>query len=566
MILLRIRTAGGSQELRLVQPSTTLGSARGVDVRVTDAGWPPLAGTLLVRGARLVLRVPGPVGEVELAVGQPLRLGEATLVCLQAQRTTAMTPARATPAAAAPAPAAGATPAPAGGPPPGAGTPTTAPAAAAAKAQAAAAAPARPAARRAQAPVRTRDPLRGRGFDEEVYDQLRRAPWMAASVALHVLVFLAFWIATPLVERDVAGGLGRVQSAMVVPEEQQASVPEAEPAPVPEEQAAPVEPTPLPEREPRVAVPEAAEAREIELGPMLVEEEPPSVLGTAPSVSAARVRTAPRPAVKVPAPAFSPQQEVDKGSADAQRRQVADYLRERLGVGRGGEGGALAHLVADDVLVVQGEYDHHEHVLRDLQIPHRSIGHYEPRFASGEALRRPRFVFWNCGNDPPRRVVERIAKPLRAFVEQGGYLFTSDWVIAHVLGHAFSEYVGTRGTAAGLPELVVDIHPAPGQAAHPLLEGVFLPGVQGRWWLEAKSVDCVVKKPGVVDVLIESPELKRDHDVSSAVAVTFPHGRGRVLHVVGHYDQEMGNVAGVVAVQRLALNFLLMSLRERPLR
>jgi hypothetical protein len=35
---------------------------------------------------------------------------------------------------------------------------------------------------------------------------------------------------------------------------------------------------------------------------------------------------------------------------------------------------------------------------------------------------------------------------------------------------------------------------------------------------------------------------------------------------MGHYDQEEGNLAGVVAVQRIALNFVMLSLRERALR
>lgn len=566
MIILRIGTAGGSHELRMSQPSITLGSARGVDVRRTDAGWPALAGTLMVRGTRVVLRVPGPVGEVELAPGEPLLLGEATLVCMEAPSTGARpSPAPARTRAAAPGRArTPATPSPARTPAPGEGPaqPAGTPPGAAATTRAAA-----PRALPVASPVRRRPVLDQRDFDEEVLDQLKRMPWMVASVALHVLVFLAFWMVAPLVERDVGGGAGHVQGALVVPEEHAGSVPEPEPEPppVPDEAPPELQPEPTVEREPRLPS-EAPEAVELELGPMLSEEESPPDLGEAPGVSAARARSTPRGPPKAVSPALQPTTPVDKGSADAQRRQVAEHLRERLGIGRGGQGHSLSHLVADDVLVVQGEYDHQEHVLRDLQIPFRTVGHYEARFVSGEALRRPRFVFWNCGNDPPRRILERIRPPLRAFVERGGYLFTSDWVIAHALGHAFEEYVGTHGTAAGLPELVIDIRPASGQGDHPLLEGVFHPGVQGRWWLESKSVDCVVKKPAAVDVLIEGPELKSRHGLSSAVAVTFTHGKGRVLHVVGHYDQEMGNLAGVVAVQRLALNFLLMSLRERPLR
>jgi hypothetical protein len=46
------------------------------------------------------------------------------------------------------------------------------------------------------------------------------------------------------------------------------------------------------------------------------------------------------------------------------------------------------------------------------------------------------------------------------------------------------------------------------------------------------------------------------------VAATFHYGRGRVLHAVGHYYQEAGNLAGTIAAHRLALNFVLMRLAQ----
>jgi hypothetical protein len=49
---------------------------------------------------------------------------------------------------------------------------------------------------------------------------------------------------------------------------------------------------------------------------------------------------------------------------------------------------------------------------------------------------------------------------------------------------------------------------------------------------------------------------------SPAVAATFHYGRGRVLHTMGHYYQEAGNLAGTISAHRLALNFVLMRLDQ----
>jgi len=126
-----------------------------------------------------------------------------------------------------------------------------------------------------------------------------------------------------------------------------------------------------------------------------------------------------------------------------------------------------------------------------------------------------------------------------------------------VLMEAFPGYVQSHGPRRPLPETIVDIGPAKRQAGNELLEGVFHRGVQGRWWLEQASFDIQPLRRDV-KVLIESPDLKDLYGRNPAVAVTFKYGRGRVLHVMGHYYQEAGNLAGTVSAQRLALNFVLM--------
>ena len=118
-----------------------------------------------------------------------------------------------------------------------------------------------------------------------------------------------------------------------------------------------------------------------------------------------------------------------------------------------------------------------------------------------------------------------------------------------------------QGARAPLQEMVVRIKPVPSRKRHPLLQGVFHPGVQGRWWLEQASFDMIVQKPQEVTVLIESPDLEELFGRSPAVAATFDYGQGRVLHVLGHYYQEAGNLAGTVSAHRLALNFVMARLQ-----
>jgi len=567
VIVLRLRIDGQTQDHVFEQRHVVLGSARGAALRHTRAGWPARAGTLERRGAQVVLVVPGRVGTIPLTNGQPIMLGRAELTLLAEKpsppaefgdydlpsdreaSSAAYALARpASPTAPASLSAAGLTLAesPNAAPPTADSTPA-------------------PAVARQARPT-TRDLFARRlNFDAELYQQLKRTPWFLASIALHVFLFLAFWLVSSPAEHTLPGGGGRVASAVMSEELREARGPE-EQLDEPTTEAEPVVPetaedSPLLEREPA-----PIEAPEIELGPMLLEEEPPTDLGTAPTLSDVGRRTAPKPARPRPAPGIDLERTIAKDNVHDARRQAAEHVRAQLGTGRGGAGEALDSLTADDLVVVQGEYDHQERVLRELHIPYRSVAPTDPRLESGDVLRKARFLFWNCGMPPSERLLKRLVPVVRDFVNRGGHLFTSDWVIGHVLSQAFPDRITTHGSASAIPHTVIGIRPVAAHAAHPLLEGVFHSSVAGRWWLESRSLDIVLPKPEAVTVLIESPELKERYGASTAVAVTFEQGKGRVLHILGHYDQEEGNVAGTVAVQRLALNFVLLSLRETPLR
>ena len=98
--------------------------------------------------------------------------------------------------------------------------------------------------------------------------------------------------------------------------------------------------------------------------------------------------------------------------------------------------------------------------------------------------------------------VEAALSLWRPLIRDGGYRFTTDWGVANVLPYAFPGYIRTNGNRAHLPEMVLQIEPTREARNHPLLEGVFVPGVKGKWWLEQASFDMSVGRKDAVTILI----------------------------------------------------------------
>jgi hypothetical protein len=320
---------------------------------------------------------------------------------------------------------------------------------------------------------------------------------------------------------------------------------EVEPPPIPDD-VLPVErgdPAPVLPMEPEVAD---------------ETETPPPVVG--PDASVTRARVAEKNAVLKKPPAADLERIVDADERAAEvNRRAAAKVRDVIAKGAGALGRALRGLKTDDILVVRGSFDHMESVLEELGIPFTLLSPYE---LPATDLGKHKVIFWNCGENVLRpHEHERVVRAVRDFVEQGGYLFSTDWAVANLLVPAFPGYVRTQGRMRPLPELIVDVVPAEGAASHVLLDGVFSEEATPRWWLESASFDVEVLRKDLVEVLAQAPALaKPPFQRSTALAVTFTFGRGRVLHVMGHYYQQKGNVAGAVGAQRLPLNFVRMRL------
>lgn len=121
-------------------------------------------------------------------------------------------------------------------------------------------------------------------------------------------------------------------------------------------------------------------------------------------------------------------------------------------------------------------------------------------------------------------------RKLSAFVEVGGFLFTTDWALKHVLEPAFPGYVAynhqkTRDEVVRIEVIDKD---------DPFLASILGPDDDPHWWLEVSSYPIQILDPARVKVLITSPEIRERYG-EAPVFVTFDVGAGRVYHMISHF-------------------------------
>jgi hypothetical protein len=214
-------------------------------------------------------------------------------------------------------------------------------------------------------------------------------------------------------------------------------------------------------------------------------------------------------------------------------------------------------LNAGQILVVKGQWDNSARTLDKFRIPYQRIGAREMKDIP---LDRVKVVIVDCSGYLPRESFQR----LRDWVAAGGYLITTDWALDNTLQKTFPGYVvwNHRLNRDGMYEAeAVDPDPI-----------LFRNAVAvANWRTEQECHLCSVLKPDAVRVLVRSRKLAGE-DGQGVLAVTFPFGRGQVLHLVGHFDNNpmtfhFGNslpdpapVIGISLRQAIAANFVVAGL------
>ena len=176
-----------------------------------------------------------------------------------------------------------------------------------------------------------------------------------------------------------------------------------------------------------------------------------------------------------------------------------------------------------DVIVIGGTYDHIENVLKIAKTPFSLIS---PAEVENVTFRPDQVVFINC----PGKIGPLGLRKLNAFVLEGGFLFTTDWALKHVLEEAFPGYLKYNEKATRDEVVRVEIL----DTKDPFLKSLLGPKDDPQWWLEGSSYPIQIINKKAVHVLVSSKEIEKKYG-ESPVFVTFDYGEGKIYHMISHF-------------------------------
>lgn len=225
----------------------------------------------------------------------------------------------------------------------------------------------------------------------------------------------------------------------------------------------------------------------------------------------------------------------DLGSERMQKanKAASTVVKERMAKERPADAKVLEAVEAADIVVVRGQYDRVEDVLRQLDIKHTTVN---PHQVAALNLNAKQLLIVDCPGNIPTAGIERIRK----FVNAGGYLYTTDWALTNVVQKAFPGFIAFNGRETADDVVEVEVK----QAEHNLLKHLTLSRDNPKWWLEGSSYPIKVLQPEKVDVLITSKEMKRKYG-EAPIAVHFRYGDGQVLHMASHFVLQQGQTRTV---------------------
>lgn len=225
--------------------------------------------------------------------------------------------------------------------------------------------------------------------------------------------------------------------------------------------------------------------------------------------------------------------------------------------------GVLGNATKDSIIEIKGEWDDCAHALRTFGLPYTRV---TPKKLSETNLNNTKIIVINCEGHLPMEALLQ----LRRFVAMGGFLLTTDWALDNVVDKAFpgiiewnEGYYTDDGSNQVVDAVIVAKDPALTAGTPPV----------GHWQLVKKSQIVRILKPEVVKVLARSRHMREDPDGLGILSVTFSYGNGRVMHLVGHFDNNSElafNTAipdpapglGFSLRQALAANFIAQALQQ----
>jgi len=217
------------------------------------------------------------------------------------------------------------------------------------------------------------------------------------------------------------------------------------------------------------------------------------------------------------------------------------------------------HANPGEVMVFRGRWDKAEHLLDQCGIAYSDA----PRSGLSEKLSHAAVAVVDC----PGELKEDQISALRTFVRSGGYLVSTDWALDNCIAKMFPGYLVWKGAYSNAET----IDAVPVDRNNALLKGT--PKV-APWRLDDKSEIIELGGRGVINVLVRSRALeKEDPNNLGILAATITIGDGKVLHMIGHFDNNDTRASGLILPdpapgikislrQSLAINFIVEALQR----
>ncbi len=176
------------------------------------------------------------------------------------------------------------------------------------------------------------------------------------------------------------------------------------------------------------------------------------------------------------------------------------------------------------IIIIAGSYDKIELVLDLINVPYVLINAYE---LDQIELDPDQMLIVNC---PGSDISPQSLRKIKTYVENGGFLFTTDWALFFVLEKIFPELVKYNQRPTGDDCVRVEVV----SKDNKFLEGLFEGESDPIWWLEGSSYPIQILDKKKVKVLVRSREMEKKYG-EAPIVILFEYAEGIVLHMTSHY-------------------------------
>lgn len=206
-------------------------------------------------------------------------------------------------------------------------------------------------------------------------------------------------------------------------------------------------------------------------------------------------------------------------------RASSKILKKRMEKERPEDLRILEKVSDSSIVIVAGAYDKIELVLDLIKVPYVLI---QPHEVARIELNPNQILIINCpGSGISGEGLEKIGE----FVKRGGFLFTTDWALLHILEPLFPDIVKYNQRPTGDDCVAVEVV----DRSNKFLEGLFNADEKPIWWLESSSYPIEIVDKQKVKVLVTSKEMKKKYG-EPPIVITFDYGDGgTILHMTSHY-------------------------------